>query len=117
VANSKVSRERKLAHIRACLREKRYWTSKHAVTEALKDGISPDERLHVINSGEIIEEYENGRCLVFGITPSNMPFHVVVEISEDETGNVVIVSNYIPDARYWEKDWKRRKPMKAKYNA
>jgi hypothetical protein len=80
----------------------------HAFQEALKDGLTGDDVLHVIHHGEIIEEYpERDRCLLYAPVPSGMPVHVVVDYScEDE---LQIVTTYIPDDREWIAYRKRRR--------
>ena len=53
-----------IAHIREMFRQGHFSFYFHAFQEALKDGITGDDILHVIEHGEIIEEYaERSRCL------------------------------------------------------
>ena len=61
---------------------------------------------HVIEHGEIIEEYvERSRCLIFA-SVDDMPLHVVIDYScEDE---LQVVTTYVPDRREWTAYRKRR---------
>lgn len=97
-----------IAHIRTLFRQGRFSFYFHAFQEALKDGITGDDILYVIEHGEIIEEYlGRERCLVFATTRSGMPLHIVVDYScEDE---LQVVTTYIPDRREWITYRKRRK--------
>ena len=96
-----------VAHIRELFRRGRFSFYFHAFQEALKDGITGDDILYVIEHGEIIEEYlERERCLIFAVTRSSMPLHIVVDCScEDE---LQIVTAYVPDRRKWIAYRKRR---------
>jgi hypothetical protein len=80
----------------------------HAFEEALKDGITGDDIVYVVEHGEIIEEYpERSRCLLFATTPAKVPMHIVVDYScRDE---LQIVTTYIPNQREWIAFRKRRK--------
>jgi len=72
----------------------------HAFQESLKDGITGDDVLHVIEHGEIVEEYtDRERCLIFASTRDHVPLHIVVDYScEDE---LHVVTTYIPGRREW----------------
>ncbi len=97
-----------IAYIRKMFREGRFSFYFHAFQEALKDGITGDDILYVIEQGEIIEEYpERKRCLVFAFTRDNVPLHIVIDYScEDE---MQVVTTYIPDRREWVAYRRRRR--------
>jgi len=104
-----------LEHIQNCIKAGAFVILSRAAASALKYGVAPEHRISVINAGRIIENYpERSRCLILGTTPDGLPFHVVVEC----TGNdwITIVSNYVPDARYWEGDWATRRPGKPHFD-
>jgi len=97
-----------VAHIREMFRKGRFNLYFHAFQEALKDGITGDDILYVIERGEVIEEYsERARCLMFAVTRSGMPLHIVVDYScEDE---LQVVTAYVPDQREWIAYRRRRR--------
>ena len=64
-----------------------------------------------VQSAELLEEYPDDRpypsCLLFGLTGSWCPLHLVA--AYDETGNrVLVVTVYEPDPTEWE-DYRRRR--------
>lgn len=94
--------------LRNKIREGAFTVYAHAVEEALKDGVTGDDLLHVALNGGVIEEYpERQRCLLFTTTPSGLPLHLVLDYHLEEPE---IVTIYIPDSRQWIK-FKRRKPL------
>lgn len=97
-----------ITHIRELFRQGHFNVYLHAFEEALKDGITGDDLLYVVEHGEIIEEYaERSRYLLFAITPAKVPIHIVVDYAcRDE---LQIVTTYIPDKREWIAFRKRRK--------
>lgn len=97
-----------IARIRELFRQGHFNVYFHAFQEALKDGITGDDILYVIEHGEIIEEYtDRKRCLIFASTRDHVPLHIVVDYSyEDE---LQVVTTYIPDRRDWIADHKRRR--------
>ncbi len=104
-----------LEHIRNCIRVGAFVILPRAAASGLKYGVPPEHRIFVINAGRIIESYPaRRRCLILGTTPDDLPFHVVVECSGEDW--VTIVSNYVPDARYWENDWATRRPGKSHFD-
>jgi hypothetical protein len=78
----------------------KYFFYAHALTEAKKDGITPEDAAHAILTGEVIEEYpDRQRVLVFATISPNMPLHVVCDYSQENV--LLIVTVYIPDNRLW----------------
>jgi hypothetical protein len=97
-----------VAHIREMFREGRFNLYFHAFQEALKDGITGDDILYVIEHGEVIEEYsDRERCLIFAVVRSDIPLHVVVDYSCRDELQVVTV--YVPDRCEWIAYRRRRR--------
>lgn len=86
--------------IRRLVLDGEYFFYTHALTEAKKDGVAPEDVVHAILTGEVIEEYpDRQRVLVFAMITNKVPLHVVCDYSQ---GNVLlIVTVYIPDDRQW----------------
>ena len=84
----------------------------HAVTEARKDGLTAEDLEDGIY-GEVIEDYGVRSLLLSFTKEDGLPYHVVLEYvsGADET---TIVTAYIPDAKEWESNWKRRKRRKRR---
>ena len=86
--------------IRRLVLEGRYFFYTHALTEAKKDGVAPEDAAYTILTGEVIEEYpDRQRVLVFAMLPDEMPLHVVCDYSQVNV--LLIVTVYIPDDREW----------------
>ena len=82
--------------------------SKHAMVEAVKDGLSPRDVKDIILTGKIIESYpERERYLIHGILSNDTPVHVVIDYSDSEL--IVAVTAYIPDKREWIASKKRKR--------
>jgi len=89
-----------LDEIRRLVLEGKYFFYTHALTEAKKDGIVPEDAVHAILTGEAIEEYpDRQRVLVFAMLPDNVPLHVVYDYSQPNV--ILIVTIYIPDDKHW----------------
>jgi hypothetical protein len=85
---------------RQIVREERHLFYKHALIEAKKDGVRPDDVVYIILTGKIIEEYpERKRFLVYGTIFNNIPLHAVCDVSVP--GILFIVTVYIPDSLEW----------------
>jgi len=81
---------------------------RHALTEAKKDGIEPDDVVYVLLVGKIIERYsERSRVLVFGTMKNGLPLHVVCDYSDPEI--MYIPTVYIPSKEEWIKFQRRKK--------
>ena len=89
-----------LEEIRQCFREGRFRVTVHAYVEAAKDGIEPDDLLHVALCGVAVERREEDCRLVLSAQiPVGYPVHIVVEYGHDS--HVWIVTAYIPDPDIW----------------
>jgi hypothetical protein len=89
-----------LDEIRRLVLDGKYFFYTHALTEAKKDGVTPEDAIYAILTGEVIEEYpDRQRILVFAMLPHKIPLHVTCDYSQ---GNVVLIPTvYIPDDRLW----------------
>jgi hypothetical protein len=86
--------------IRRLVLEGKYFFYAHALTEAKKDGVAPEDAVHAILTGEVIEEYpDRQRVLVSAMLPHKTPLHVVCDYSQVNV--LLIVNVYIPDNRLW----------------
>ena len=84
----------------------RFYT--HAITEAKKDGVEPEDIVYALLKGKIIERYpERQRALVYGKMLNELPVHVVCNYSDPELLYVVTV--YIPSDEEWGGNYQRRK--------
>ena len=94
-----------LRTIRAKTRAEEISIVTHALVEAGKDGIMPEDIEAVLSSGKIIEEYpERYRCLVYGTIENNIPVHVLCEYYDyllDSRADIVVVTVYVPDPDEW----------------
>ena len=89
-----------IEQIRALLRDGQHFFCAHALTEAKKDGVSPEDVVHVILTGEVIETYpERQRLLIYGVMMNGLPLHVVCDTSAGDL--VIIPTVYIPDDSLW----------------
>ncbi len=89
-----------LGRIRKLVFDGKYLFYTHALTEAKKDGITPEDAVHTILAGNVIEEYpDRQRILIFAMLPHKIPLHVVCDYSPADV--LLIVTVYIPDDRLW----------------
>lgn len=83
----------------------------HAIRRVFERQISEDDILHVLATGEVVENYPNDTPypsrLVLGWCGSR-PIHIVIadNAGEQET---IVVPVYEPDAVQWEPGFKRRR--------
>lgn len=99
-----------LEAIRKLIREGKYLFYIHALTEAKKDGVGPEDAITAILSGKVIETYpERKRVLILGYLTGQMPLHIVCDYSNE--GIIIIPTMYIPDRRQWVR-FQIRKPKR-----
>jgi hypothetical protein len=80
----------------------------HALTEAKKDGIGPEDAVRAVLTGEVIEEYpDRQRVLMYAMLPGEMPLHGICDYSQADALLIVIV--YVPDDGLWVGFKRRRK--------
>ena len=93
-----------------CRNEKNIAVTKHAKSRLTERGISIGDIQNAIQTGEIIEQYENDKpfpsCLVLGTTEQNKYMHVVASI---DNGYLYVITAYYPNENEWETDLKTRK--------
>lgn len=85
----------------------------HAVIEARKDGLVGEDLENTVTKGELIEDYGSRALLLSFTEEDRLPCHIVLEYVPG-TKEIVIVTAYIPDAKEWEPDWKRRRRKKRR---
>lgn len=98
----------KIEIVRNLIEKESYYFYTHALMEAKKDGVGPEDILYCLLTGKIIESYpERKRALVYSTMPNDIPLHVVCDFSQD--GVLIIVSCYIPDDNQWVRYQKRKR--------
>ena len=85
----------------------------HAVIEARKDGLVVEDRENTVTAGELIEDYDVRALLLSFTEEDRLPCHIVLEYLPG-AAEAVMVTAYIPDAKEWEPDWKRRRRRKRR---
>ncbi|TAL25887.1 MAG: DUF4258 domain-containing protein [Nitrospirae bacterium] len=94
--------------IRNFIQNEKYEYYTHAITEAKKDGVEPEDIVYVLLTGKIIEKYpDRQRVLVCGKTLSGLPLHVVCNHSDSDM--IYIVTVYIPSDEEWTGNYQQRK--------
>lgn len=94
--------------IRNFIKNEKYEYYVHAVTEAKKDGVGPEDILFVLFTGKIIERYpERKRALVYGEMMNGLPLHVVCNYSDPDL--LYIVTVYIPSDAEWICNYQQRR--------
>ena len=85
------------------------WTN-HVIVRLLQRGISMDDVVCALISGEIIEEYSHDypypSCLVLGLAINKKHLHIVCGTGG---GELWLIAAYYPSADEWENDYKTRK--------
>lgn len=94
--------------IRNFIQNEKYEYYTHAITEAKKDGVEPEDIIYVLLTGKIIGKYpERQRVLVCGKTLNGLPLHVVCNYSDSDM--IYIVTVYIPSDDEWISSYQQRK--------
>lgn len=82
----------------------------HAIQRMAQRDLSVEDIRHVLDTGEIIEDYPNDypypSALMLGWA-GGRPLHVVAATTPAER---IVITVYEPDPARWEPDFKRRKP-------
>lgn len=88
--------------------------TKHAKGRLLERNISIADIVKGIETGEIIEQYEEDKplpsCLIFGVSVNNKYIHIVVS---NDMEYIYLITAYYPDLERWETDLKTRKGEKS----
>lgn len=94
--------------IRQFIENEMYEYYSHAITEAKKDGVEPEDIVYVLLIGNIIERYpDRDRVLVYGEMSNKLPLHVVCDYSDEDL--IYITTVYIPSREEWTHNFQRRK--------
>lgn len=94
--------------IRGFIKNEKYEYYSHAVTEAKKDGVEPEDIVYLLLTGKIIERYpERYRVLVYGKMLNKLPLHVVCDYSDEDL--LYITTVYIPSKGEWTHNFQRRR--------
>lgn len=84
--------------------------TEHARIRLIERGITINDVVNCITSGEIIRQYEDDTpfpsCLILGISTHNTPIHAVVSTDNEY---IHLITAYYPDTSKWESDFKTRK--------
>jgi hypothetical protein len=87
--------------------------SDHAFIEARKDGLTGADLRDACERGEVIEDY-GSRALLLNVTASDqLPYHIVVEYVVGARW-LTVVTAYVPGAKEWEPDWRRRRKRRRR---
>lgn len=85
------------------------WTG-HVLKRLMQRGISQEDVIQAIHTGEIIEQYPDDypypSCLLLGTTKAGKALHVVCGQGENE---IWMITAYHPDPEEWESDLKTRR--------
>jgi hypothetical protein len=85
----------------------------HAVTEGRKDGLTAEDLEDAALNGEVIENYGIRALLLHFTKDDRIPCHIVLEYIP-RVNDVTVVTAYVPDAKEWEPNWKRRRRKKRR---
>ena len=84
--------------------------TEHARRRLVERGISVNDIIRCIDTGEIIKQYEDDKpfpsCLILGAAIDEEYIHVVV--SHDSEW-IYLITAYHPDTEVWEPDFRTRK--------
>lgn len=82
----------------------------HAVQRMFERGISREDVASVLETGEIIREYEDDKPfpsrLVLGWR-NERPLHVVA--ADDDNDQTIVITAYEPDSAIWQAGFKKKK--------
>ncbi len=100
----------KIENIQKLCTERKIRWSAHSLARLQERGLSRDDVISCILSGEIIEDYPEDfphpSCLVFGYADGSKAVHSVVGTDGEY---IYIITAYIPNTDKFEKDLKTRK--------
>lgn len=99
-----------MERLRALNKAEQIAITEHARRRLVERGISVNDIIRCIDTGEIIKQYEDDRpfpsCLILGSAVDGEAIHVVV--SHDSEW-IYLITAYHPDADSWEPDFKTRR--------
>jgi len=85
----------------------------HAVIEGRKDGLTAEDLEDTAVNGEVIEDYGVRALLLHFTKDDRIPCHIVLEYIP-RADEVTVVTAYVPDAKEWEPNWKKRRRKKRR---
>lgn len=99
-----------IEQLRTLNRPEQIAITEHARRRLIERGISVNDIIRCIGTGEIIKQYEDDKpfpsCLILGAAIDGEYIHVVV--SHDSEW-IYLITAYHPDPDVWEPDFKTRK--------
>lgn len=99
-----------IKQLRALNKAEQIAITEHARRRLVERGISVNDIIRCIDTGEIIKQYEDDKpfpsCLILGTAIEGKYIHVVV--SHDSEW-IYLITAYHPDTDVWELDFKTRK--------
>lgn len=99
-----------IKQLRALNKAEQIAITEHARRRLVERGISVNDIIRCIDTGEIIRQYEDDKpfpsCLILGTAIEGKYIHVVV--SHDSEW-IYLITAYHPDTDVWEPDFKTRK--------
>lgn len=99
-----------IERLRSYYKTDRVFVTAHAAERFRQRGIQAKDIRHVVEMGEIIEQYPDDfpypSCLILGEAESHQLIHVVM--SDEGTASRIITA-YLPSLDKWEADLKTRK--------
>lgn len=99
-----------ITQLRALNKAEQIAITEHARRRLIERGISVNDIIRCIDTGEIIKQYEDDKpfpsCLILGAAIDGEYIHVVV--SHDNEW-IYLITSYHPDAEVWEPDFRTRK--------
>lgn len=99
-----------IEELRALNKPEHIAITEHARRRLVERGISVNDIIRCIDTGEIIKQYEDDKpfpsCLILGVAIDEEYIHVVV--SHDSEW-IYLITAYHPDPDVWDPDFKTRK--------
>ena len=85
----------------------------HAIIEGRKDGLTAEDLEDTAVNGAVIEDYGVRALLLHFTKDDRIPCHIVLECIP-RADEATVVTAYVPDAKEWESNWKKRKRRKRR---
>lgn len=99
-----------IEQLRALNKAEQIAITEHARRRLVERGISVNDIIRCIDTGEIIKQYEDDKpfpsCLILGAAIDGKYIHVV---ASHDSEWIYLITAYHPDADVWESDFKTRK--------
>ncbi len=99
-----------IEQLRALNKAEQIAITEHARLRLVERGISVNDIIRCIDTGEIIKQYEDDKpfpsCLILGAAIDGKPIHVV---ASHDSEWIYLITAYHPDANVWEPNFKTRR--------